>query len=102
MSACPALSRVRSTVRHGLTRLRPGDELRCPHCQRWHPVRHHVGEGTPYAKLMLFFACGTREYFAGTAGSPCLGTRRVGAISREVVDADEGSTLTEDVCMQSF
>ena len=49
-------------------RLEPGDELRCPHCRRWHPVTTWHTEGTPYTQQMLYWKCAKGMYFAGTRG----------------------------------
>jgi hypothetical protein len=51
--------------------LAPGDQLRCPHCHRWHPLvfRNDV-TSTPYANDMLFWQCGKGSgyYYAGQLG----------------------------------
>jgi hypothetical protein len=36
-------------------RLEPGDEVRCPHCRRWHPVIAPHTEGTLYTLDMLYW-----------------------------------------------
>ena len=54
-----------------------GDELRCPHCRRWHPLVIGATEGTPYAVDMLFFECVKGLYYAGQiGGSSRFETRR--------------------------
>jgi hypothetical protein len=50
--------------------LAEGDELKCPHCRRWHPVKRRHDIGTPYTRLMLYFECQRGSYFAGTIGTP--------------------------------
>jgi hypothetical protein len=45
--------------------LQQGDELRCPHCRRWHPVTLRYDAGTPYSQAMMFWGCGGLEYYAG-------------------------------------
>lgn len=55
------------------TTLAEGQEIRCPHCRRWHAL-HRADSGTggdhPYATEMLFFTCDRRRgtYYAGQAG----------------------------------
>jgi hypothetical protein len=34
--------------------LEPGDEIRCPHCHRWHPVIRRQQTGTDYTVRMLY------------------------------------------------
>lgn len=50
--------------------LEPGDEIRCLHCRRWHPVYQPHTEGTVATLLMLYFDCRGLRYFAGFVGSP--------------------------------
>jgi hypothetical protein len=50
--------------------LEPGDELRCPHCRRWHQVVRRRGEGTEYTRRMLYFVCQQNHYYAGRVGTP--------------------------------
>lgn len=45
--------------------LQPGDELRCPHCRKWHPLIQTSTEGTEAAIRMLFFECEGLRYFGG-------------------------------------
>jgi hypothetical protein len=46
------------------------DELHCPHCAQWHPVKTRGGDGGhPYVQTMLYFECRGKTYFAGTIGS---------------------------------
>ena len=49
--------------------LEPGDELHCPHCRRWHPVKHLHTEGTDYTVRMLYFECREGAYCAGQLGT---------------------------------
>jgi hypothetical protein len=60
---------------------RPGDELQCPHCRRWHPLTLTTGTvtSTPYANDMLFGECKKGEgiYYAGQVdGTSRFETRR--------------------------
>jgi hypothetical protein len=51
--------------------LRSGDQLRCPHCRRWHPLVFRADvTSTPYANDMLFWQCGKGSgfYYAGQLG----------------------------------
>ena len=48
--------------------LRPGDLLRCPHCQQWHPLTGNPTAEHEYVRSMLFFECRKGRYFAGTIG----------------------------------
>ena len=50
-------------------RLEPGDELRCPHCRRWHPVIAPHTEGTLYTLDLLYWECAKGVYFAGSRGT---------------------------------
>jgi hypothetical protein len=50
-------------------RIQPSDELRCPHCGRWHPLIQKHREGTPYTQQMLFFECRRRWYYGGQIGT---------------------------------
>jgi hypothetical protein len=60
----PAPSRLPPTI--GCMRdLQPGDEMRCPHCRRWHPLIQKHTEGTDTAVDMLFFECAGLSYFGG-------------------------------------
>jgi hypothetical protein len=45
--------------------MQPGDELRCPHCHRWHKLIQRQTEGTEYIKQMLYFQCGGQVYYGG-------------------------------------
>lgn len=49
--------------------LQPGDEIRCPHCRGWHPVKHLHTEGTDYTVKMLYFECRAGHYYAGQLGT---------------------------------
>jgi hypothetical protein len=49
--------------------LRPGDEVHCPHCRRWHQVAASNVEGTEYTRLMLFWQCRGGRYYAGQIGT---------------------------------
>ena len=51
-----------------LRRLEPGDELRCPHCRRWHPLSQRQTEGTATGADMLYFKCRGLAYFGGFIG----------------------------------
>ena len=57
-------------------RLEPGDELRCPHCRRWHPVIAPHTEGTLYTLDMLYWECAKGVYFAGSRGTVSRHTTR--------------------------
>lgn len=66
--------------------LEPGDELRCPHCQRWRAVYSHGTQGTEETMRMLYFVCQGLDYFAGTRGFPIRHpTRRGQSVSRSVI-----------------
>jgi hypothetical protein len=63
----------------GTQGLRPGDELQCPHCRRWHTLTltRSTVTSTPYADDMLFFECRHGRYYAGqVGGSSRFETRR--------------------------
>jgi len=45
--------------------LQPGDELRCPHCRRWHSLIQKHTEGTDATIRMLYFECRGLPYFGG-------------------------------------
>jgi hypothetical protein len=63
----------------GTQGLRPGDELQCPHCCRWHPLTLTTSTvtSTPYADDMLFWECGKGRYYAGQIrGTSRFETRR--------------------------
>jgi hypothetical protein len=48
----------------------PGDDIHCPHCAQWHPLKTRGGEDAhPYVQKMLYFECGRGTYFAGTTGA---------------------------------
>jgi hypothetical protein len=50
--------------------LEPGDEIRCLHCGRWHPVHYRpAASETPDSPRMLFWECGGQQYYAGPVGS---------------------------------
>ncbi len=49
--------------------LEAGDELRCPHCRRWHPVAATNSAGTEYTRLMMFWECRELRYYAGQIGT---------------------------------
>lgn len=49
--------------------LRPGHELHCPHCHRWHLVLLKHSEGTEYTKQMLMWECRGGSYYAGQIGT---------------------------------
>jgi hypothetical protein len=49
--------------------LHPGDEVRCPHCRRWHPVIQKYREGTQYTMHMLMWNCRGGSYYAGQIGT---------------------------------
>ena len=49
--------------------LSSGQQLRCPHCARWHVITGYPGsEGTAYTLDMLFFDCREGRYYAGQVG----------------------------------
>lgn len=50
-------------------RLQAGDELQCPHCERWHPVFTPHTDGTEATLQMLYWECGQARYFAGAIGT---------------------------------
>ncbi len=49
--------------------LQSADELRCPHCRRWHPVTLRHTDGTDYTRAMLYWTCRGRSYYAGQLGT---------------------------------
>jgi hypothetical protein len=61
---------ARSTLRVMEKPLEPGDELRFPHCRRWHPVAATSTSGTEYTRLMVFWKCRGQRYYAGQLGTP--------------------------------
>jgi hypothetical protein len=50
-------------------RLQAGDQLRCPHCRRWHPLILKPTSGTATGIDMLYFECGGLTYFGGFVGA---------------------------------
>lgn len=42
--------------------LEPGDELRCPHCRRWHIMYRPHDEGTDATRKMMYFDCRRLRY----------------------------------------
>ena len=52
------------------SRIEPGDEIRCPHCRRWHPVVQRHQAGTEYTRRMLYFVCHGGDYYGGQIGTP--------------------------------
>jgi len=53
---------------HVAEALKVGDEVRCPHCRKWHPVVKWHASGTDYTLRMLFFECGGQRFYAGQEG----------------------------------
>ena len=49
--------------------LQSGDELRCPHCRKWHPLIQKHREGTEATVRMLYFVCRGLPYFGGFIGA---------------------------------
>jgi hypothetical protein len=49
-------------------RIQPGDQLRCPHCRRWHPLIQQPTAGTSTGRDMLFFECNGLAYYGAQAG----------------------------------
>ena len=49
-------------------RVEAGDEIRCPHCRKWHPLIQQHTEGTATGHDMLYFECRGLTYFAGFSG----------------------------------
>jgi hypothetical protein len=49
--------------------LQPNDELRCPHCRRWHPLIQKHTSGTDARIRMLYFQCRGLDYFGGFVGA---------------------------------
>lgn len=45
--------------------LQAGDELRCPHCHRWHLLIQKHTAGTDTTVRMLYFTCRGLDYFGG-------------------------------------
>ena len=45
-----------------------GDELRCPHCRTWHPVRALHTMGTDYTVRMLYWEYRGQDYYARNIG----------------------------------
>jgi hypothetical protein len=48
--------------------LEPGDELRCPHCHRWHHVIRRHATGTDYTASMMYWTCRGATFYAGQIG----------------------------------
>ncbi len=74
--------------------LQPGDELRCPHCHRWHPVIAGHTEGTNYTVRMRYFACRGLRYYAGQQSQVSRHPTRPGAASRPL-DFDRNGRLAQ-------
>jgi hypothetical protein len=55
----------------GEPQLAPGDEVQCPHCQRWHEVQQLYAADTTAAYTHLYVTCAKTngKYFVGTVGS---------------------------------
>ena len=49
--------------------VQPGDELRWPHCPRWHRLFLKHTPGTDTGVTMLYFRCGALTYFGGHIGA---------------------------------
>jgi len=47
-----------------------GSQIRCPHCQHWHPLIKPYADGTDYTRAMLFFECRGGRYYAAQEGGP--------------------------------
>ena len=52
----------------GVTSLKPGDELNCPHCRAWQAVILRHEEGTDYTRAMPYWQCRGRDFYAGQVG----------------------------------
>jgi len=51
---------------HTPPRLRPGSQVRCPHCRRWHLAIRPYTQGTDYTVMMMFVCCGDGlRYYVG-------------------------------------
>jgi len=50
-------------------RLTAGDQLRCPHCRKWHPLIQKHTSGTDATIRMLYFECRGLPYFGGFIGA---------------------------------
>jgi hypothetical protein len=53
------------------TTLRPGMEIKCPHCHRWHVAERQNAQGhnTHYAANMLYVVCGGSLFYVGNVGT---------------------------------
>lgn len=60
--------------------IQSGDELRCPHCRKWHPLIQRRATGTHVTVRMLYFVCEESLYFGGFVGAGSRHeTRKAGA-----------------------
>jgi hypothetical protein len=50
-------------------RIESGDQLRCPHCSRWHTLVPTSSPGTDTGSTMLYFECRGLTYFGGFIGA---------------------------------
>lgn len=41
-------------------------EVRCPHCQGWHPLEQYHRDRTTAEKDFAYFTCNGYRYFAGS------------------------------------
>jgi hypothetical protein len=49
-------------------RIQAGDQLRCPHCRKWHALIEQPTAGTSTGRDMLFFECRGLAYYGAQAG----------------------------------
>lgn len=50
-------------------RIEAGDEIRCPHCRRWHVLVQPYRTGTQFTTEMLMWECRRGQYYAGQRGT---------------------------------
>lgn len=62
-----AIMAMDNTTTTDIILLRPGLELKCPHCPRWHEVFENEF-ATGSAAGQLFWMCRRRRFFAGNIG----------------------------------
>jgi hypothetical protein len=62
-------------LRVAIQRLNAGDELRCPHCRRWHPLIQKHTSGTDTGAAMLYFECRGLTYYGAQVGESATASR---------------------------
>jgi hypothetical protein len=64
-----------------ISRLAAADEVRCPHCRKWHVLIQKHSAGTDATVRMLYFLCRGLPYFGGFIGAGSRHeTRKAGVI----------------------